>query len=190
MAVSSGERRLSGIGSQDGEMQRRTAPNPRATVRTSESSLYREDAMTAQTSLFHGNGQLQQLRRLIPRQHFECLERHLELLSREFPLFDHPPLSIDCAVAETLENLGIRAFQWQGSCNLPQRMALGSALMGEGFMAQSSTPEYTLYLNARGEKVLLRQEPAAGQTLVSLVSDCPPLFAYLAAKHRDAVPVA
>jgi len=142
--------------------------------------MYREDAMTAQTSLFQGNCQLQQLRRLIPRRHFEGLERHLELLSNEFPLFDHPPLLMECPVAETLENLGIRACQWQGSCNLPQRMALGSALMGEGFIAQSSTPEYTLYLNARGEKVLLRQEPMAGQTLLSLVSDCPALFHYLA----------
>lgn len=146
--------------------------------------------MTAQTSLFHGNGQLQQLRRLIPRQQFECLERHLEMLATEFPLFDHPPLIIECPVAETLENLGIRAFQWQGVCDLPQRMALGSALMGEGFRAQSSTPEYTLYLNARAEKVLLRQETSAGQTLVSLVSDCPALFTYLAAKHSESAPVA
>ncbi|KTS94780.1 hypothetical protein SB11R_06630 [Pseudomonas oryzihabitans] len=139
--------------------------------------------MTAQTSLFQGNSQLQQLRRLLPRQHFEALERHLELLSSEFPLFDHPPLLIDCPVAESLDNLGIRACQWQGRCNLPQRMALGSALMGEGFIAQSSTPEYTLYLNARGEKVLLRQEPLSSQTLLSLVSDCPALFDYLAAQQ-------
>ncbi|MDR6233001.1 hypothetical protein [Pseudomonas oryzihabitans] len=139
--------------------------------------------MTAQTSLFQGNSQLQQLRRLIPRQHFEGLERHLELLSREFPLFDHPPLLIDSPVAESLDNLGIRACQWQSNCDLPQRMALGSALMGEGFIAQSSTPEYTLYLNARGEKVLLRQEPMSDQTLLSLVSDCPALFDYLAAQQ-------
>lgn len=142
--------------------------------------------MTAQTSLFHGNGQLQQLRRLIPRQHFTGLERHLELLASEFPLFDHPPLVIDSRAAESLENLGIRACQWQGSCNLPQRMALGSALIGEGFVAQSSTPEYTLYLNASGEKVLLRQEPMSGQTLLSLVSDCPALFHYLAAQQAVA----
>lgn len=146
--------------------------------------------MTAHTSPFSGNDQLQQLRRLIPKRHFEGLERHLELLSTEFPLFDHPPLVIDCPVAESLENLGIRAFQWQGLCAMPQRMALGSALMGEGFVAQSSTPEYTLYLNARQEKVLLRQETATGQTLVSLVSDCPALFSYLAAKHGVAAPVA
>lgn len=181
--------RLSGNGNRYGEMCKRTAPNPLAAVRTFKRSMYREDAMTAHTSPFHGNGQLQQLRRLIPRQHFEGLERHLELLSTEFPLFDHPPLVIHCTLAETLENLGIRAFQWQGICDMPQRMALGSALMGEGFMAQSSTPEYTLYLNTRGEKVLLRQETLAGQTLVSLVSDCPPLFSYLAAKHSEAVPV-
>lgn len=145
--------------------------------------------MTAQTSLFQGNGQLQQLRRLIPRKHFENLERHLELLAQEFPLFDHPPLVIDCAVAETLENLGIRAFQWQGTGDMPQRMALGSALMGEGFKAQSSTPEYTLYLNDRGEKVLLRQEPQGSRTLLSLVSDSTALFAYLAAQHSETAPV-
>lgn len=151
--------------------------------------MYPEDAMTAQTSLFQGNGQLQQLRRLIPRKHFENLERHLELLAQEFPLFDHPPLVIDCPVAETLENLGIRAFQWQGTGDMPQRMALGSALMGEGFKAQSSTPEYTLYLNDRGEKVLLRQEPQGSRTLLSLVSDSTALFAYLAAQHSEAAPV-
>ncbi|WP_295518216.1 hypothetical protein [uncultured Pseudomonas sp.] len=145
--------------------------------------------MTAQTSLFQGNGQLQQLRRLIPRKHFENLERHLELLAQEFPLFDHPPLVIDCPIAETLENLGIRAFQWQGTGDMPQRMALGSALMGEGFKAQSSTPEYTLYLNDRGEKVLLRQEPRGSRTLLSLVSDSTALFAYLAAQHSEAEPV-
>lgn len=151
--------------------------------------MYPEDAMTAQTSLFQGNGQLQQLRRLIPRKHFENLERHLELLAQEFPLFDHPPLVIDCPIAETLENLGIRAFQWQGTGDMPQRMALGSALMGEGFKAQSSTPEYTLYLNDRGEKVLLRQEPRGSRTLLSLVSDSTALFAYLAAQHSEAEPV-
>ena len=104
--------------------------------------------MTAQTSLFHGNGQLQQLRRLIPRQHFECLERHLELLSREFPLFDHPPLSIDCAVAETLEAKRLRLLYRVHEEPNPEKLeALREVVEGVGLTLAKGQVLQTAQLN-------------------------------------------
>ncbi|TWI53715.1 hypothetical protein IQ22_02320 [Pseudomonas duriflava] len=122
-------------------------------------------------SLLNGTGFLLMLKRLVSKRTFDDIDRQLEQLGTEFPLFDHPPLTADYPGAESLEPLGIRAYQMQiMSCN-QDKMTLGATLMKLGFTPTSSTPEITSYSNAKGEKLMLRMQTECNGTLFNLVTD-------------------
>ena len=130
----------------------------------------------------HGTGFLLLLKRLVSKRTFEDIDRQLEQLGTEFPLFDHPPLNIDQEGAESLEGLGIRAYQFQVMSCHQGKMGLGAALMKLGFTPVSSTPEQTLYRNEAGEKLMLRMQSEFGGVLLNLVTDSPALLASIHAQ--------
>jgi hypothetical protein len=132
--------------------------------------------------MLHGTGFLLLLKRLVSKRTFEEINQQLEQLGTEFPLFDHPPLCIEQDGAENLEPLGIRAYQLQVMSCHQGKMALGAALIKQGFTPVSSTPEQTLYRNDAGEKLLLRMQSEFGGVLLNLITDSGALLASIHAQ--------